>query len=102
MISSLIQFHDHLPLIVRWLFDFMFEIIIVRGILAPKIVSDIKQQHLTRVNIIHDIVYVINKFIPDKDSRKVITEHWRMHVMGEGHEADSAGRCYDGQCSSLA
>lgn len=102
MITDLIQFHDHLPLLVRWLFDFMFEIIIVRGILAPKIVSDIKQQHLTRINIIHDMVYVINKFMPDKASRQAITEHWQMHVLGDGHEADSAGECLDGKCSSLA
>ena len=101
MLNALVQFHNHLPLLIRWPFDFTFEIIFLRGILAPKIVSDIKQRGVLKVNIVHDMVHVANKFIPDKDSRKAIWEHWQMQAKGIGHEAHSVADCYDGKCGQL-
>src|SRR5579875_487759 len=95
MFNTLVNLHNHAPWIIRWPLDFGFEIIFLRGILAPKIVSDIKQHGLTRVNIIHDMVHVFNKFIPDKEGRTAIWEHWQMQAKGIGHEAHSVADCYD-------
>lgn len=101
MINTLIQLHDHAPLLVRWLFDFIFEIIIIRGIIAPKVVSDIQQTGFMRIHIIHDIVFVIHKIIPDRDSRSAIWEHFQMQARGIGHEANSVSGCSDGRCRDL-
>lgn len=101
MLNVLVQFHNHLPFLIRWPFDFAFEIIFLRGILAPKIVSDIKQRGFTKINIVHDVVHVVNKFLPDADSRKAIWEHWQMQAKGIGHEAHSVTDCYDGKCGQL-
>lgn len=101
MLNSLAQFHNHLPLLIKWLFDFTFEIIFLRGILAPKILSNIKQRGLLKINIIHDMVHVFNKFIPDKQGREAIWEHWQMQAKGIGHEAHSVQGCFDGKCGQL-
>jgi hypothetical protein len=101
MINALIQLHDKLPLLLQWLFDFAFEIIFLRGIIAPKIVSDIEHTGFKKINIIHDMVHVINMIIPPKDSRQAISEHFTMRAQGIGHEAGSISGCYDGSCGKL-
>jgi hypothetical protein len=101
MLNALVQLNNHIPFFLRWFVDFVFEIIFLRGILAPKIASDITQHGFLRVHIIHDVVYVIKLFLPDHESRHAIWEHWQMQAKGIGHEARSIADCHDGKCGKL-
>lgn len=101
MLETLIPPLSHWPIIVRLPLEFLVDIIFIRGIIAPKIVSNIEHTGWMRVNIIHDMTHLINKLLPPKDSRKAISEHWSMHTKGDGHEANSVSGCYDGKCGEL-
>jgi hypothetical protein len=101
MLNSFLQFHDHLPLFAKWLFDFIFEIIFIRGIIAPKIVSDIEHTGFKKINIIHDMVHVFNLFVPNKESRSAIWQHWKAQARGEGHDADSIENCREQSCAAF-
>lgn len=101
MLETLIPAINHLNILIRLPLDFAFDIVFIRGILAPKIVSDIEHTGFKKINIVHDVVHVINMFLPDKAGRKAISEHWQMRAKGDGHEAGSVADCYDGKCGEL-
>src|SRR5438270_10251938 len=101
MLETLIPAISHLNVFLRLPLDFTFDIVFIRGILAPKIVSNIEHTGWMRINIIHDVMHVIAKFLPDKAGRQAISEHFNMRAQGIGHETKSVADCYDGKCGPL-
>jgi hypothetical protein len=96
MLESLVQFHDHLPLLIRWSIDFIFQVIIIRGILANEIMSELRQRGILKQGIIHFVKQHIDKWT--LIARKVaIVEHYR-----GGHNHDSVVGCGQGRCTLFA
>jgi hypothetical protein len=82
--EPLLQWHDHLPFLIRWTLDLFWSGVIVRGIFAKKlstIVEDAAKRLLVRGE--HDMAYML---------------HYYNRALNKGHTHVQQANCDDGAC----
>lgn len=97
MLDSLIQFHDHLPFLIRWPIDFFFYVVLIRGILATEILSEMQQRGFYKKGILDRTVKKMDKWY-SVARKSAILEHYRLRAHGAGHNSESVLDCGQGRC----
>ncbi len=92
--ESLRQFFDHLPFLVKWFLWFWFNIIIIRGILANQIISELRERGLLKVNLVHLTFDFMDRFYVTA-RKSAIFHHYQL-----GHKM-TLNECKEGRCNIL-
>ena len=96
MFDPLVSFYHNLPGLIRWMCDFTFSVIFVRGILANEIMSELKERGFVRKGSLHRFINRLISLLPHDDRRTAIFEHFK-----ESHEKESVIDCRQGHCGII-
>lgn len=92
--------YDHLPILVQWPVWFAINIILIRGVLANEIMSEIRQRGRHKGSIIHTMKQHLHKSAIFARKSAIFT-HYRLQAKGTGHSADNVLDCTQGHCAIL-
>lgn len=91
--DSLIEFWHGLPGLVRWILNFWFSVIFVRGILANEITEEMKKRGILKDGVINGIKRFITNLLNER--HQAILAHHKHYRTGQGHDSKSAFTCSD-------
>lgn len=94
------HFYAHLPWILQLPIYIFLNIVLIRGIIGNKIMSEIEQRGVLE----HRIVTSMSKHIDRWTSiarKAAIVQHYRLHAQGAGHDSDNILDCGQGRCAIL-
>lgn len=101
--ENIASFWQHLPWLIRLPFDYLFSIVLVRGVLGSEINDWLKEKGIFREGILHSLFYLIGHIIPSLaptiERYMAIWQHFGLQSQGAGHESISVTMCSDGHCT---
>lgn len=92
--------YDHLPFILRLPIWFAINIILIRGILANEIMSEIRHRSRRKGSFTHTLKLHLGKSELFKRKGAIFT-HYRLQTKGSGHAAPDVLDCTQGHCAIL-
>lgn len=90
--------YDHLPELIKLPVWFLINIIVVRGILANEIMSELQLHGLYKRGMLDRTMKKMDKWY-SLARKAAIVEHYRLRAHGTGHNHESVLECGQGRCA---
>ena len=79
MLDSVLELWRDLPGVFRVSLDFIFTVVIVRGILAREIMDWLKEHGIMKDGLLHSLAGFSKKILPNHNRHSAIFAHYREH-----------------------
>jgi hypothetical protein len=98
MLDYLSNSYNHLPELIKIPVWFFINIIVIRGILANEIMSELSLHGIYKRGMIERTVKKMDRWY-SLARKAAIIEHYRLRAHGAGHNHESVLGCGQGRCT---